>query len=475
MTKKALLIVSFLFIWMTDAVAQDIIWENSVVIPNSLGNYVRDILVNQNGDIFVLSLIASPGEEFGHFYFTLSKFSGEGEHIWTETIKREEPIRPLRLYLSNDNSINCISSLAKVWGISYYFYINLHIVKFGPEGNVLYEFTDTTANKSILIDDFGKVFRDSDGNYNFFQYTKRKLYRQIYNSDGEFISEAMIDSVTSPGGYIYVSDLLKVENGDYLILGSGRNRDNGKTNMFATKFSGNEKIWHHLYYSDSATGGKKIIQSADTYLILGWQKRTTFIRTINSEGELIDQTLLAEEFPDNDIIVSKEGGYLLAGSRDEEGSYKYSFRLSKIDIDYNKQWDTIWGNIDGNNSIGKVIQLNDGNYLVAGQRDSSVYIAKINNPISSIDNDGESSEFISAYPNPASGFTNISYWLNNPGSINISLHDILGRKVKTITDGYKSEGSHSEYVGLTELPVGIYYIVLKAGSERKTVKFSVSK
>ncbi len=79
------------------------------------------------------------------------------------------------------------------------------------------------------------------------------------------------------------------------------------------------------------------------------------------------------------------------------------------------------------------------------------------------------------YPNPASGYTNISYSLTAPGSVSISIHDILGRNVKSIFDGYKSDGSHSEHIGLTTLPAGVYYIALTAGGDRRAVRFSVSR
>ncbi len=54
-----------------------------------------------------------------------------------------------------------------------------------------------------------------------------------------------------------------------------------------------------------------------------------------------------------------------------------------------------------------------------------------------VENKVEIEADINAYPNPAAEFTNISYFTNSPGSVRISLRDVLGRKVKSIFDGYK--------------------------------------
>ncbi|MBN1694388.1 T9SS type A sorting domain-containing protein [candidate division WOR-3 bacterium] len=64
----------------------------------------------------------------------------------------------------------------------------------------------------------------------------------------------------------------------------------------------------------------------------------------------------------------------------------------------------------------------------------------------------------------------IKYALSEESDIQIMFFDILGRKAKTLVDETKKAGYYSASVRSTELPQGIYFLRMKAGDYRKTLK-----
>jgi len=82
-----------------------------------------------------------------------------------------------------------------------------------------------------------------------------------------------------------------------------------------------------------------------------------------------------------------------------------------------------------------------------------------------------------SYPNPFNARTVIRYDLASSGYVQLTLHDLLGRGVRTLVDGVKSSGTHRvawdgrDALGKL-LPSGIYICRLKAGEavlQRKLV------
>lgn len=65
----------------------------------------------------------------------------------------------------------------------------------------------------------------------------------------------------------------------------------------------------------------------------------------------------------------------------------------------------------------------------------------------------------------------ISYSTSSEGPIRIIMQDILGRTVKTISDGFNTPGSHETDVPLDGLPNGAYYVTLTVGEGAITKKF----
>jgi len=79
------------------------------------------------------------------------------------------------------------------------------------------------------------------------------------------------------------------------------------------------------------------------------------------------------------------------------------------------------------------------------------------------------------YPNPFISITTISFNVNEPSEVTLSLYDMLGRKVKTIFSGYLRAGFHQRELSADGLSSGIYFYELRADNQKETNKCMVVK
>ena len=68
-----------------------------------------------------------------------------------------------------------------------------------------------------------------------------------------------------------------------------------------------------------------------------------------------------------------------------------------------------------------------------------------------------------AYPNPFSGSTTLSYYLNQEGPVSVEVYNTLGRKVQTLVAGTESAGQHQIKFDAGKLASGTYLLKVKTG------------
>ena len=73
-------------------------------------------------------------------------------------------------------------------------------------------------------------------------------------------------------------------------------------------------------------------------------------------------------------------------------------------------------------------------------------------------------ELYQNYPNPFNPSTTIEYDLPSDGLIRISIYNILGQEVKTLVNEVKEAGHQTAVLNGTDLPSGVYFYRLQAGS-----------
>ena len=104
-------------------------------------------------------------------------------------------------------------------------------------------------------------------------------------------------------------------------------------------------------------------------------------------------------------------------------------------------------------------------YISAQEIEEACAITDVNNVLSEND--------ISIYPNPSDGMVFINYILNEKASVKISVFDVFGRTIETVTDETLPTGNYQvEWLVETE---GIYFCEVRIGSHSYTQKIVVSR
>jgi len=85
-----------------------------------------------------------------------------------------------------------------------------------------------------------------------------------------------------------------------------------------------------------------------------------------------------------------------------------------------------------------------------------------------ITNPGKTQNHLSIYPNPVSDIINISFQIEEPGILNITLYDQHGRQVAIISASYREKGAHKIAWQLSAQPAGVYFIRMKTVSDVNT-------
>lgn len=103
-----------------------------------------------------------------------------------------------------------------------------------------------------------------------------------------------------------------------------------------------------------------------------------------------------------------------------------------------------------------------GNYLFYNQTNPPVGIAA--QPSST----PGKFELFQNYPNPFNPATNLGFRIADRGFVSLTVYDIAGKKVATLISENLAAGSYTYQWDARELPSGVYFYRLKAGSFEKT-------
>ena len=79
------------------------------------------------------------------------------------------------------------------------------------------------------------------------------------------------------------------------------------------------------------------------------------------------------------------------------------------------------------------------------------------------------------YPNPFNHLTTINFNVSAPEYVRLDVFDLLGRKVATLLDGWKTAGVHSITFDASNLPSNLYLYRLRAGNFTETKRMLLLK
>jgi serine protease AprX len=79
------------------------------------------------------------------------------------------------------------------------------------------------------------------------------------------------------------------------------------------------------------------------------------------------------------------------------------------------------------------------------------------------------------YPNPFNPSTRINYSVPTGSRVKLILYDVLGNKVRELSDDFKEAGNYSYTLDANGLSSGVYIVRLNAGTTNKVIKITLAK
>lgn len=79
------------------------------------------------------------------------------------------------------------------------------------------------------------------------------------------------------------------------------------------------------------------------------------------------------------------------------------------------------------------------------------------------------------YPNPFRSTTTIRYHISEANHVDLSIYNLLGKKIKILVDGDREAGAHEEVLDFGELASGIYFYELSSGNDTSRRKMTFIK
>ena len=254
-------------------------------------------------------------------------------------------------------------------------------------------------------------------------------------------------------------------------------------------------IWIRTFGGINSDYGRSIQQVFnDGYILIGTtasfgNNNNAWLIKIDAEGnQEWDKTFGGSNDDFGSCIKQTiDGGYIILGCTKSFGDGNNDAWLIKTDMQGNKEWDKPFGGSDSDRGYS-VQQTENAEYVITGWTKSfgngnnDAWLIKIENSLAEIDNSFIPNIFVfhQNYPNPFNPITLLEYDLPKDELVNITIYDMKGRMIKTITNGLKTAGYKSVQWNATNdrnetVSAGVYLYSIQAGEFRQTKKMVLLK
>ncbi len=336
-------------------------------------------------------------------------------------------------------------------------------------------------------DAFQAVTATPDGGCTAAGFTESFGSRDVYvvrtSSNGDVVWEQHFGMDSLDEAF----DIALAANGDFVITGVSHHPSNQYGYMLVARLtSGGDTLWTRRINSHEMTIGHAIEETGDGSVVAAgcsdcWSSASNlFMIRFTADGT--EQTRRnVTNFPESaaiDFVTLPDNGFMLMGCQ-HCLSPAYEMLLVKVNSSFEYQHSRSYGDYRGNG----IALTDDGGYVMAtwhstteGPVESCVtrtFPDALSAPESPIAVPNQL--LLSAYPNPFNAIATIAFTLPQSGNVELSIFDVTGRRVKTLTNGMMNAGEHQLIFVAADLPSGLYFAHLEAVGQSRTQKLLLVK
>jgi hypothetical protein len=276
---------------------------------------------------------------------------------------------------------------------------------------------------------------------------------------------------------VYVGGIKKVN--DYPIYGISTSKYDTSGTLLWSKY------WlEYNWYNQSSGFADLIIDKRGNVYVSGYGGQdapfgASFVTIkYNSVGDslwtrIYHHTYHSGDVPES-IVADKYGNVYVTGMSDS-AFLNYKMTTLKYDSLGNRKWTARYPvEFTFTSSEGKFIKLDStGNIYITGEGDGSssgldIIVLKYSTTTGIRNNSNlipKENKLFQNYPNPFNATTKIEFAIKENGAVQLVVFDILGRKIYSLVDNYRSAGKYETTFDASNLSSGIYFYRLSFKGE----------
>lgn len=452
-----------------------LLWEAADASGIS-GLYEKSNWINVDADnnILVVGNIYSFSNSTGWDYPTdivALKYSPSGTLLW-------KTILPITITITSQNRFNTRSVVDSSGNLYIGTTVNAPegtlLFKIDPNGNLLFS-SSSLENlprnfRSIRIRDNRIAIVSGSPTFNVGPVF-------VYDTSGNLLWTAAIEGISAAD--VEIDEALNV-----FVLSSLENAVSGSSgyDMTLTKYdaTGNQ-MWVRHYDFEGMEVSSKMVYLNNRISAIGWGTSSPASpyfdwKTIqtDTDGNLLwhaiyDETTYNDEEPYS-ILAKPTGEVIVTGKGGPSPDPNNPSFIQMPIVEYSNTGAQVWvdtPNIYGGWGLASMFASDASLYAISSS-DMTVYHYN-SGPLGVSDNI-QNPTSIKTYPNPVAEFTTLEFDVNESKIIQITVFNVLGKKVIAIPTKELQPGSSKIELDLTGLNSGLYFCQVKLNENMQTVK-----
>jgi len=399
----------------------------------------------------------------------------------------------------------------QLWDVAYSiqqtldggYIITGYTYSFGAGNSDLYLIKTNSVGDTLWTRTYGGEFPDggvmvreiTGGGYIILGYTESfgNGYRDIWLLKTNEIGDTLWTK-TFGGLYLDIAGSINQTTDEGYIIAGSMDIIPSMTYAYLIKTDANGDIlWSRTFWCGDFVSLRSIAQTLDGGYIIGISSYSYF----ESDWDIY----LLKTYPSGDsawarvyggaewdqvfsIEITSDLGYLIAGYTESFGAGSEDVYVIKTDSLGTEIWSVVYGGVLDDVSHF-ALRTTDEGYMIVGNTFSfgvgygDIWLLRLASETDILKDEGfirpSQIALSQNYPNPFNAQTTIRFVLPEPQDVNLTVYDLLGRQVETLSNDYKQTGVHTITFDASKFSSGVYFYRLQAGDLVETKRMVLLK